>query len=278
MSTRRPFVAGNWKMNTNRAGAVRLALDIADGLSGAHAGVDSAVCPPFVYLDPVGRALAAKDSPLALGAQNVSPEHDGAFTGEVSAAMLRDIGCRFVLTGHSERRHGMGESDDLVGRKARAALAGGLHCILCVGETIEQRRAGQTDAVNEAQTRAALRGVDAGSARERLTIAYEPVWAIGTGLSATPADAQEAHAKLRRLLAELLGQPASLTIRILYGGSMKPSNASELLSQPDIDGGLIGGASLNAPDFLAILAAAARLTTSASTTPAPAPAPRGVLH
>lgn len=271
MKTRRPLVAGNWKMNTNRAGALRLALDIAEGLTAAHAAVDSAVFPPFVYLDPVARALAAKDSPLAPGAQDLCAEPDGAHTGEVSAAMLGDVGCRFVLIGHSERRHGIGETDELIARKTIAAFASGLHGVLCVGETIDQRRAGQTDAVNEAQIRSALRNIDPAAAGERLTIAYEPVWAIGSGLTATPADAQDAHARIRGLLAELLGEPVSQAIRVLYGGSMKPSNAAELLTQPDIDGGLIGGASLSAPDFLAILTAATRIA------PAP-PAPRGVLH
>lgn len=255
MGKRRPMVAGNWKMNTDRAGALRLALDVADGVRDLTGSVDVAVCPPFVYIDAVGRALSAAGSAVALGAQDVYFEPDGAFTGEVSTAMLRDLACAQVLTGHSERRHVLGESDELVARKSAATLGAGLHCILCVGETLEQRRAGQTDAVNERQVRAALKGLDA-SLLGRLTIAYEPVWAIGTGMTATPADAQDAHAKIRRVLHAVVGEALSQSIRILYGGSVKPSNAAELFSQPDIDGGLIGGASLKASDFLAIVRAA----------------------
>ncbi len=255
MGKRRPMVAGNWKMNTDRAGALRLALDVADGVRDFSDSVDVAVCPPFVYLDAVGRALSAAGSAVALGAQDVYFEPDGAFTGEISASMLRDLACAQVLTGHSERRHVLGESDELVAQKTAAVLSAGLNCILCVGETLEQRRAGQTDAVNERQVRAALKGLDA-SVLTRLTIAYEPVWAIGTGMTATPADAQDAHAKIRALLRSEVGDAPANSTRILYGGSVKPSNAAELFSQPDIDGGLIGGASLKASDFLAIVRAA----------------------
>jgi triosephosphate isomerase len=255
MGKRRPMVAGNWKMNTDRAGALRLALDVADGARDLTGSVDVAVCPPFVYIDAVGRALSAAGSAVALGAQDVYFEPDGAFTGEVSAAMLRDLACSYVLTGHSERRHVLGESDELVAQKTAAVLSAGLSCILCVGETIEQRRANRTDEVNEARARAALKGLTP-TQLERLTVAYEPVWAIGTGMTATPADAQDAHAKIRRVLHAVVGESLSQSIRILYGGSVKPSNAAELFSQPDIDGGLIGGASLKASDFLAIVRAA----------------------
>lgn len=255
MGKRRPMVVGNWKMNTDRAGALRLALDVADGMSTIGDAVDAAVCPPFVYLDAVGRALSAAGSALALGAQDMYFETDGAYTGEISSAMLNDLSCAYVLTGHSERRHVLGESDEMVARKTAAVLNAGMHCILCVGETIEQRRAAQTDEVNERKARAALKGVKP-DAYSRLTIAYEPVWAIGTGHSATPADAQDAHAKIRDLLRRVLGESAADSIRILYGGSVKPSNAAELFAQPDVDGGLIGGASLKAADFLAIMRAA----------------------
>ncbi len=255
MSKRRPFVAGNWKMNTDRASALRLALDVADGLGDAGAQVDTAVCPPFVYLDAVGRALAAAQTHLSLGAQDVYCERDGAFTGEVSIAMLKDLACAYVLTGHSERRHVIGESDHLIARKTSSVLEAGLSCILCVGETIEQRQAGQTDAVNQRQVSSGLEGLNP-EWLGRLTIAYEPVWAIGTGVTATPADAQDAHLKIRAIVERLFGQKAAEAMRILYGGSVKPSNAVELFAQPDIDGGLIGGASLNASDFLAIIRAA----------------------
>lgn len=255
MGKRRPMVAGNWKMNTDRAGALRLALDVADGLDALAGSVDLAICPPFVYLDAVGRALSAAGSSLALGAQDVYFEPDGAFTGEVSTAMLKDLSCAFVLTGHSERRHVLGETDHLIARKTAAVLNAGMNCILCIGETLDQRRAGQTDAVNEAQVRAALKGLQPAQI-ERLTIAYEPVWAIGTGMTATPADAQDAHAKIRSVLGSVVGDSAAQAVRILYGGSVKPSNAAELFSQSDIDGGLIGGASLKSSDFLSIAKAA----------------------
>lgn len=241
-------------MNTDRAGAVALAREVA-GAAPSLAGVELVVCPPFVYLDAVARALADASAPVGLGAQDLHYEKSGAFTGEVSASMLQDVGARWVLTGHSERRHLLGEPDDLVARKTRAALDAGLSCILCVGETLEQRRADQTNAVNERQVRSAFAGL-APAHLERLTIAYEPVWAIGTGQTASPADAQSAHAFLRALVAALAGPVVAGSMRILYGGSVKPDNARELCAQPDIDGGLIGGASLKASDFLAIAKAA----------------------
>ena len=256
MAKRRPMVVGNWKMNTDRASALRLALDVAAGVDSLRAEIDTGVCPPFVYLDAVGRALAAANSALALGAQDMYFEPNGAFTGEISAEMLRDLSCTYVLTGHSERRHVLGESDEMVARKTEAVLDAGLHCILCVGETLEQRKANQTNEVNERRARAALKGVKP-SSLSRLTIAYEPVWAIGTGVSATPADAQDAHERIRDLLVRVVGQDAAQSMRILYGGSVKPSNAAELFAQPDVDGGLIGGASLNAEDFLSIIRTAA---------------------
>ncbi len=251
---RKPIVGGNWKMNTNRGSAASLASAVAS----AHqddSGVEVIIFPPFPYLLEVGRAISG--SAVMLGAQDVYHEADGAFTGEVSAAMLRDCGCRWVLTGHSERRHVIGEDDALVNRKTRAALEAGLSVILCIGETREQRAAGETDDVNTRQLTAGLQGVSA-SQSGRIAIAYEPVWAIGTGLTATPDDAQAAHAAIRATLAEIFDPSTAAAMRIQYGGSMKPGNAAGLMKMPDVDGGLIGGASLNAGDFSAIVQAAVR--------------------
>lgn len=257
MITRRPFVAGNWKMNATRSSAIRLTSEIAKDLSREPAPVDVALCPPFPYLDAVGAALSENPtSAVSLGAQNAYHKPDGAFTGEVSLSMLRDLGVRFVLIGHSERRHILGESTALIAAKTAAVLASGLTCILCVGETIEQRERGETDRINEHQLLTALDGADP-SQIASLILAYEPVWAIGTGRTATPQDAQAAHAHLRSVLADRFGQGRAEAVRILYGGSMKPENARELLLQPDIDGGLIGGASLQATSFTQIVRAAA---------------------
>ncbi|MFG0276201.1 MAG: triose-phosphate isomerase [Phycisphaerales bacterium] len=252
MGPRRPFVGGNWKMHGDRARARAL----AEGLVARRpaAGVDIVVFPPFVHLDAVHGRI--EKSSVALGAQDVYFEREGAFTGEVSAPMLLDAGCAWALTGHSERRHVVGESDDLVGRKTRAALDAGLACVLCIGETLDEREAGETDQVNERQLRAGLHAVDRAWA-DRLVVAYEPVWAIGTGRTASPDDAQNAHERIRTVLAEILGD-AGAEVRIVYGGSVKPDNAADLFSQPDIDGGLIGGASLHIDQFLAICAEAAR--------------------
>jgi triosephosphate isomerase len=253
--TRTPFVGGNWKMNTTLDTATRLAREVAEGVAGV-AGVEVAIFPAFPYLLAVGAILRERGSVVRLGAQDVYPRPDGAFTGEVSIAMLKDCGASVVLAGHSERRHVLGESDALIDEKTRAALGGGLACILCVGETLEQREHGQTDEVNERQVRAGLAGIER-QHLERLTIAYEPVWAIGTGKTATPADAQDAHAKIRRVLADLYGPETAAEIRIQYGGSVKASNAAELFAQPDVDGGLVGGASLSGPEFVAVVKAAA---------------------
>lgn len=254
MSDRKPFVGGNWKMNTDHQSASDLARGVADGLSGVD-GVDVAVFPPFPYLAAVGAILRERQSLVKLGAQDVYHEADGAFTGEVSVSMLADCGVSVVLTGHSERRHVIGEDDALINAKTRAALDAGLEVILCIGETLEQREAGETDAVNERQTRAGLAEVGADQL-SRVTIAYEPVWAIGTGRTASPKDAQDAHNKIRAVLAELYDQAAADRIRIQYGGSVKPGNAAELMACGDIDGGLIGGASLKAGDFCQIVRAA----------------------
>jgi triosephosphate isomerase len=256
MQARRPSIGGNWKMNTDRAGATRLARDVAAGVSGL-AGVDVSVFPPFPFLLAVSDVLGAAIPAVRLGAQDFYAKPDGAFTGEVSLAMLKDCGVRIVLAGHSERRHVIGESDELVNAKTVAALAAGFECILCIGETLDQRQEGRTDEVNARQLRSDLAGVPAASL-PRLTIAYEPVWAIGTGKTATPADAQDAHAKIRRVLADLYSPALAAATRIQYGGSVKAASAAELFAQPDIDGGLIGGASLNAPEFVEIVRAASR--------------------
>jgi triosephosphate isomerase len=248
---RSKFIAGNWKMNKTVAEAVALATGVKNGFS-PKAGVMAAVCPPFAALDAVGKALAG--SPLALGAQNMHWEKEGAFTGEVSAAMLVDMKCSYVILGHSERRTFFGETDAIVNRKTRAALAAGLKPIVCVGETLEQRQAGKTAAVIAEQVLGSL--AEQGPSLDKIVIAYEPVWAIGTGLTASPAQAQEAHALIRGLLARLGGAEAAQRVLIQYGGSMKPDNAKELMAQPDIDGGLIGGAALKADSFLAIINAA----------------------
>lgn len=250
---RTPIVGGNWKMNTTRATGVELARAVRASAEGAR-GTEVVVFPPFPYLLPVGEVL--RGGPVALGAQDVSDRADGAFTGEVSCAMLRDCGVSWVLAGHSERRHVIGETDEIVNAKARAALTAGLSVILCVGEKLEQREAGKTDLVNETQLRAGLAGVE-GAALSRVVIAYEPVWAIGTGRTASPADAQNAHAHIRRTLGSMYGPDGANAIRIQYGGSVTAANARDLFAQPDIDGGLIGGASLKPADFGQIVGAAA---------------------
>ena len=255
MSDRKPYVGGNWKMNTNRQTSADLARAVSDGLQ-QTTGVETAVFPPFPYLLSIGSILRDRASSIKLGSQDAYYKPDGAFTGEVSVDMLKDAGVHVVLCGHSERRHVINESDQLVNLKVRAVLDAGLECILCVGETLEEREAGHTDPVNQRQVRTGLADVT-GDAMERLTIAYEPVWAIGTGRTATPTDAQDVHAKIRKLIATMYNKDVAARIRIIYGGSVKPSNAAELFAQTDIDGGLIGGAALKAADFVPIVKAAA---------------------
>lgn len=252
-SKRTPIVGGNWKMNTDRASAADLARSVAAGLV---PGVEVMVFPPFPYLLTVRKVLDDAGGMVALGAQDLWPDPNGAYTGEISTDMLLDCGVQGVLVGHSERRHVVGEPDALLNRKLRAALDAGLTAVLCVGETLEQREKGQTDEVNERQIRAGLAAVEA-SQLDAVVIAYEPVWAIGTGRTATPRDAQDAHARIRALLAGMYSEEIAQRTRIQYGGSVKPDNAAELFAQPDIDGGLIGGASLKSADFLAIVGAAA---------------------
>ncbi len=238
-------------MNTSQADATDLARALVDAI-GSIDQVDLAVCPPAVYLSSVAKALAGSN--IALGGQNVFYEDNGAFTGELSTAMLKDVGCKYVILGHSERRHIIGESDEFINRKVVKALSDGLLVILCVGELLEQRQAGQTDEIVVKQIKIGLEGVQ-GSDMANITIAYEPVWAIGTGVTASPDQAQEVHAMIRNLLAEMYdGSVADATI-IQYGGSVKPTNAAELLGQPDIDGALVGGAALKAADFAGIVQA-----------------------
>ena len=252
--SRKPFVAGNWKMNTSQAEGVALAAALVK-LVGSLEGVDVAVCPPFVYLPAVKAALAG--SRIALGAQNMFYEANGAFTGEISGAMLKDIGARYVILGHSERRHVLGESDETISRKVVKALADGLDVIFCVGELLAERQSGQTLEVVTRQEKIGLEGV-AKAQMPGVTVAYEPVWAIGTGVTASPAQAQEVHAMVRSLLAGQYGPDVAERTRIQYGGSVKASNAAELLGQPDIDGALVGGASLKADEFAAIAKAGIR--------------------
>jgi triosephosphate isomerase len=249
---RKKFVAGNWKMCTTSALAHRLAEAVVQGLGG-ESRVTVAVCPPFPYLASVGHVTYG--SPVALGAQNCYSEKEGAFTGEVSPTMLADVGCRYVILGHSERRHKLGERDDLINRKVHVALASGLEVIFCVGETLADRVQGFTEVVLAAQFDAGLAGLASGHLA-KVTLAYEPVWAIGTGQNASPEQVREVHAFLRRRVAERFSSPAADAVTILYGGSVKPDNAKSLFHQSDVDGGLIGGASLNAEHFLSIVRAA----------------------
>jgi triosephosphate isomerase len=250
---RQKFVVGNWKMYTTAAEARRLAKAIVDGVD-YEDSVSVAICPPFPYLALVGEIL--KGSRVALGAQNLYPEKEGAFTGEVSPTMILDLGCKYVILGHSERRHKLGESDTFINQKVRVALAAGLSVIFCVGETLDQRETSQTEAVLDRQLIQGLAGLSADTLT-RLSIAYEPVWAIGgQGHHATPQQAQEAHAVIRRRLGQMFGEKSAQTLAIQYGGSVKPDNAAALLSRNGVDGALIGGASLNADQFLAIVRAA----------------------
>lgn len=247
---RRKLVAGNWKMNGSLAANSALLEGIKSGLDNPRC--DIAVCVPSPYLSQCQKELAG--SPVALGAQDMSAQQSGAYTGEVSASMLIEFGCRYVIVGHSERRAYHGESDEAVAAKTVRALGSGLTPIVCVGETLAEREAGQTDAVVGRQVDAVLAALGAGDLA-KIVIAYEPVWAIGTGKTATPEMAQQAHVAIRAKLAAS-DREAAGRVQILYGGSMKPDNAKELLAMPDIDGGLIGGAALKAADFLAIIGAA----------------------
>ena len=243
------YIAGNWKMNTNKAEAVKLAQDLVVSLKGKSEKYMIGV--PFVYLDAVSQVI--KGSNIILGAQDVAATANGAHTGEVSTEMLKDIGVRSVILGHSERRHEIGESDELINKKVRRALSEGLEVVLCIGELLSDREAGNAEQVCAFQLSADLAGVTE-EQMKNVTIAYEPVWAIGTGKTATPEDAEKIHKFCRNYIAKLYNQKVSDEVIIQYGGSMKASNAKELLAQPDIDGGLIGGASLKADTFEPICA------------------------
>jgi triosephosphate isomerase len=248
---REPFITGNWKMNLDGQRSRQLAEALRKELGNVSA-VRMAVCPPFIYLACVVGVL--RESNIGVGAQNMYTEPEGAFTGEVSGPMLVDVGCRYVILGHSERRHVIGETDGLVNRKVHKALECGLEPILCLGETLDQREARETERVVAAQLTAALSGVSP-EHMARITLAYEPVWAIGTGVNATPDQAQQVHAYLRGLLRDMYDDEVSQSTTIQYGGSVKPANAGELMGQPDVDGALVGGASLHAETFVPIIQA-----------------------
>jgi triosephosphate isomerase len=251
-SPRIKLVAGNWKMNLICSAAKSLAREVATLPTDSQ--VEVALCPAFVHLSIVGEAI--RGSAVKLGSQNVYFEHDGAFTGEISVNMLADLGCQYIIVGHSERRLVLHEDNRTVNAKAKSALNGGCSPIVCVGETLDQREKGETKSIIHEQMNGSLTGLDE-AACERLVIAYEPVWAIGTGRTATPEQAQEVHADLRNWLTKRYNAGLSSRVRLLYGGSVKPDNARELMSQPDIDGALVGGASLKCESFSQIIARAA---------------------
>jgi len=245
-----PFVAGNWKMHKTVAESLALVRELRGMVSMVRDQVEIAVAPPFTAIHPVAKAL--EGSNIKVAAQNCHWEAKGAFTGEIAAEMLPEAGCAYVIIGHSERRQFFGETDETVNRRVKAAYRAGLKPIVCVGETLAQREANQTLAGVEKQVHGGLAGLSPEQARE-LVVAYEPVWAIGTGKVATTAQAQEVHAAIRKLLSSAFGQAVAAGIRIQYGGSVKPDNAADLLAQPDIDGALVGGASLKADDFARIV-------------------------
>ncbi|MEE8154881.1 MAG: triose-phosphate isomerase [Phycisphaerales bacterium] len=254
---RRPFVGGNWKMNTDLASAVELADDVVAACGHLTDRCDIALYPPFPYLQVVGRTLGHHG--MLLGAQDVYHQPPGAYTGEISTDMLLDLNVSVVLIGHSERRHVLGEGDELVNAKLLAALAAGLDVVLCIGETLEQREAGDTNRVNVSQLMAGLRDI-APEQMGRVAIAYEPVWAIGTGQVARPEDAAAVHRIIRRSVADLFDEETAGELRIQYGGSVNAANAQDLFADPQIDGGLVGGASLDSQQFKAIVEAAVQAT------------------
>jgi triosephosphate isomerase len=245
---RRPMIAGNWKLHKTVAEALDLVAALKSGLAGVQ-DIDIVVAPTFTVLGAVAESLT--ESNIQLAAQNCYPADTGAFTGEVSPLLLRDIGCRYVIVGHSERRSLFGETDEFINRKVLAVLAGGLRPILCVGETLEERNENRTYEILDGQIRRGLADIDSDHLA-RMTIAYEPVWAIGTGQTASEEQAQEAHLFIRDLVAKLFTSKAAANLRILYGGSVKPDNVDGLMAMPDIDGALVGGASLKAADFIRI--------------------------
>ena len=245
------LVVGNWKMNTSQSEAVALAAATVRETEPVRGASGVGICPPFVWLDAVAERV--RGSHVSLGAQNVAAQESGAYTGEVSAAMLADVGCHFAIVGHSERRAWFGETDDEIAARALQAMQYGLVPIVCVGETLDQRQAGDEEGVVRGQLEGSLDGIDLSDAAD-LVVAYEPVWAIGTGETATPEQAQHMHAVIRGTLRQRFGA-AGAEIAVLYGGSVKPGNAAEIFAQPDVDGGLVGGAALDASDFAAIVRA-----------------------
>ncbi|MFP4354104.1 MAG: triose-phosphate isomerase [Phycisphaerae bacterium] len=250
--SRKLFIAGNWKMNLDKSGATDLARQLSMKI-GSTEQIDLAVAPVSLHIADVAATLVG--TKISVAAQNMWHEDNGAYTGEISAAQLKDVGTEYVILGHSERRHVIGESDELINKKVLKALSSDLKVILCVGELLEERKSDKTMDVVNKQVKVGLEGVSA-AAMANVTIAYEPVWAIGTGETATPAQAQEVHSKIRALLGELYDGDVAGATRIQYGGSVKPSNAGELLGQEDVDGALVGGASLKADDFAGIVEAA----------------------
>jgi triosephosphate isomerase len=250
MATRKPLLAGNWKMYKAAGDGARLAGELRAGLRDALQTRSVLVAPPFTSIPAVVDAL--RGSGIAVAGQNMHPEVEGAFTGEVSPVMLKDAGCSHVILGHSERRQLFGETDEGVAKKAESAFRHGLTPIVCVGETLAERESNRTNEVVDRQTERALRGLSADQVAA-LVIAYEPVWAIGTGRTATPAQAQEAHAFIRKLVARSHGEPAAAALLILYGGSVKPDNIGAIMAEADVDGALVGGASLTADSFLKIV-------------------------
>jgi triosephosphate isomerase (TIM) len=250
MKERKLIIAGNWKMNKTAAEALDLVSDLKLELASVK-DVDIVVCPPFTALSEVSKAiLSAKN--LALGAQNMSEHNVGAYTGEIAATMLKEFSVRYVILGHSERRQYQKESDELISKKAKAAHAASLKPIVCVGETLAEREGGQMESVLETQTRGSLAGLTKEQAIETV-VAYEPVWAIGTGKTASPQQAQEAHAFIRRVIAKMFDENVARRVRIQYGGSVKPANAKELMALPDVDGALVGGAALEVRSFADIV-------------------------
>ncbi len=259
MLTRKIFIAGNWKMNPGTSEQAKaLAQAVRVGV-GSASEVEVALGAPAIFLSAVSESL--NDSPIGLAGQNMHWAKDGAYTGETSASMLLDSGCTHVILGHSERRHGMGETDEQVNRKLKSALEAGLYPIVCIGETLEERESDRTESVVAGQLTGSLAGLSP-EEMNKVVLAYEPVWAIGTGRTATPGQAQDVHAFIRRTLAARFGEKTALIVKIQYGGSVKPDNAEELLGCPDIDGALVGGASLKASDFLGIIEAGRKVSVA----------------
>lgn len=242
-----PLIAGNWKMHKTLVEARELVTSLRERVDGV-AGVEILICPPYQHLFPIAKAVAG--SSIMFGAQNAHYEDHGAFTGEISVAMIKETGATHIIIGHSERRQYFSEDGELLAKKVRAVIGGGMKVIYCVGETLEQRESGQTEAVVSRQIKEVL-GTDV--ATDQLIVAYEPIWAIGTGKTATPGQAQAVHKQIRNELGGIYGQAAADSIRLLYGGSVKPGNAADLLGQADIDGALVGGACLKVDDFAAII-------------------------